>query len=129
MTTEKKPRPSVLLVEDDTPFAEMVINSLSSEFEFERAANAEEGNLLLATQSFEILLCDHMMPGGQQGLDFLVAAMGRYPRARRILLTGYINPELITRSISVAGLSACLMKPVKMTDLKRIMHEVLGMDV
>ena len=129
MTNEDKPRPSVLLIEDDTALADMVMTSLGEEFDFDRAGNAAEAHLLLATRAFEILLADHMLPSGQQGLDLLVEAMERYPKSRRILLTGYMNPEMLTRSVAVAGLSACLMKPIKMTDLKRILHETLGMDV
>ena len=128
MTNEDKPRPPVLLIEDDTALAEMVMTSLGEEFDFERAGNAAEAQLLLATRSFEILLADHMLPDGQQGLELLIEAMERFPKSRRILLTGYMNPEMLTRSVAVAGLSACLMKPIKMTELKRVLHATLGMD-
>ena len=108
MTNEDKPRPSVLLIEDDTALAEMLMVSLGEEFDFDRASSAEEAHLLLATRPYEILLADHMLPDGQQGLDLLVEAMDRYPKSRRILLTGYMNPEMLTRSVAVAGLSAAL---------------------
>jgi hypothetical protein len=52
--------------------------------------------------------------------------MHHYPKARRILLTGYINPDLISRSVQLAGLSACLMKPIDMSELRRVLHETLG---
>ena len=126
MTTEGQPRVSVLLVEDDTPMADLIVRSLEDEFQIERAASAEEAAMLLGTGSFEVLLCDHMMPGAQQGLDFLVDAQKRCPQSRRILMTGYMNPDLISRSIAVAGLSACLMKPIRMDDLRRVLHQTLG---
>ncbi len=128
MTAEARRRPSVLLLEDDSPLAEMILLTLEDEFEIERAANAEEASLLLEARPFDVLLCDHMMPGGQQGLDFLVQAMERHPGPKRILMTGYINPDMITRSISVAGLSACLMKPFDLRDLRRHLHECIGLD-
>jgi len=115
MTAEGRQRPSVLLLEDDTPLAE-------------RAASAEEARMLLGARPFDILLCDHMMPGKQQGLEFLVEAMERHPKSRRLLMTGYINPDMITRSITVAGLSACIMKPFDMRQLRRQLHESIGMD-
>lgn len=123
MATASKPRPSVLLLEDDTPLADMIQMTLGDEFEIERAANAEEAKGLLGKQAFDVLLCDHMMPGRQQGLDFLVEIMEKYPKARRILMTGYINPDLITRSITVAGLTACLIKPFEMGELRRQLQQ------
>ena len=129
MTDEGKPRRSVLLLEDDTPMAELIVRGLEGEFHVERASSAEEAEMLLATENYHVLLCDHMMPGAQQGLDFLVAAQQRFPQAKRILMTGYMNPDLISRSIAVAGLSACLMKPVKMDELRRLLHQTLGLDV
>ena len=126
MPAEGKQRPSVLVLEDDTPLADMIVLTLSDEFEIERAANAEEAKMLLGARPFDILLCDHMMPGRQQGLEFLVDAMQRHPRSRRILMTGYINPDMISRSISVAGLSACIVKPFDMQQLRRQLHASLG---
>lgn len=119
-------RPSVLLLEDDTPLAEMIMNSLNAEFEIERAPNVEEAVMLLGSRKFDLLLCDHLMPGGKQGMDFLVDAQERFPAAKRVLMTGYLNPNLISRSMAVAGLSACMMKPFKMDDLKAELRKALA---
>lgn len=105
--------------------ADMIIQRLGDEFEIERAANAGEARLLLSARPFDILLCDHLVPGKEQGLDFLVYASEHHPVPRRILMTGYINPDMISRSISVAGLSACLLKPFEMDALRRQLHESL----
>lgn len=123
---ESPAKPSVLLLEDDTPLADMILASLGGEFDIERAANADEAALLLASRRFDLLLCDHLMPGGRQGLDFLVEAQARFPAAKRVLMTGYMNPDLISRSMAVASLSACLMKPLRMEDLKAELRRVLA---
>lgn len=104
------------------------MRSLGDDFDIERAANVEEAKMLLASRPFDVLLCDHMMPGKQQGLDFLVEAMQHYPRSKRILMTGYINPDLISRSTALAGLSACLTKPVNMSEVKRVLRQTLGLN-
>ena len=91
-------KPSILLLEDDNALAEMIATALGGEFEIERAANVEEAGLLLGSRPFQLLLCDHMMPGGKQGLDFLVEAQERFPKAKRILMTGYMNPDFLSRS-------------------------------
>jgi len=123
MATASTSRLSVLLLEDDAQLAEMIQLSLGDEFEIDRAANAEEAKGLLGARAFDVLLCDHMMPGAQQGLEFLVEAMQYQPKASRILMTGYINPDLITRSMMVAGLTACMIKPFEMSELRRQLQQ------
>jgi DNA-binding NarL/FixJ family response regulator len=53
-----------------------------------------------------------MLPG-EQGLDFLMRVAELVPSTKRILMTGYTNPEFIARSMAIAGLSSCLVKPIK----------------
>ena len=57
-----------------------------------------------------------MLPG-EQGLDFLSRVMEMMPSTKRILMTGYTNPEFISRSTAIAGLSACLVKPLRASDI------------
>ena len=66
------------------------------------------------------------MPGKQQGLAFLMEALEQQPTARRILMTGYLKPELLGRSMSVAQLSACLIKPVPIDMLRQALHRSLA---
>ena len=100
-----------------------------AEFAIETATNVDEARLLLATHRFDVLICDHMLPGRTQGLDFLIEALQTQPNAHRILLTGYMNPELLSRSQSLAQLSACLLKPISAGALRRKLHELLALDV
>jgi response regulator RpfG family c-di-GMP phosphodiesterase len=119
-------RPTVLLVEDETELATMWRKVLDQDFDIETATNGEEAALLFAAQPFDLIVSDHMLPGKLQGLDFLVQAMQQRPATRRLLMTGYMNPDLIARSISVAKLSACLIKPIKVLDLRDEMFAALG---
>ncbi len=63
-----------------------------------------------------------MLPGKRQGLDFLAEAMRQQPEARRILVTGYLNPELLTRGTALVQLSACLVKPVDIELLRQTLR-------
>ncbi len=120
------PRSLVLLVEDETQLAAALCASLADEFEIEVAASVEEARMLLGTRQFDVILCDHMLPGKAQGLDFLIEALARQPKARRILMTGYMNPELLTRSRTLAQLSACLTKPVAPSQLRLELRTALA---
>lgn len=117
-------RPGVLLVDDEKPLLDVLVLGLQSEFDLEIAADVDQAEFLLAARAFDVIVCDHLMPG-EEGLKFLLRTSERYPGMRRILLTGYMNPELLSRSVAVAGLSACLMKPVRAADLAAAIRAAL----
>ncbi len=116
-------RPVILLLEDEAQLRAAICESMGADFEIETAANAEEASLLLGSRQFDALVCDHMLPGPKQGLDFLMQAMEQQPAARRLLITGYMNPELLSRSVLAAGLSDCLMKPISVERLRQALWE------
>ena len=118
--------PSLLLVEDEAILASTLCECLSGQFEIEVAANAAEAHLLLGGRKFDVILSDHLLPGKQQGLDFLMEAMRQQPEAKRILMTGYLNPELLARGLHLAQLSACLIKPVELSRLRKELDEAIG---
>lgn len=122
----KSSRPPLLLVEDETTLVGALVANLENEFEIEVAGTVDEARLLLGSRKYAIILSDHMLPGKDQGLDFLVEALERQPTAKRILMTGYLNPDLLGRSVSLAQLSACLLKPVDMANLRQELHRALA---
>jgi DNA-binding NtrC family response regulator len=119
-------RPLLLLVEDEATLAAALQANLESDFEVDVAGTADEARLLLGSRNYSVILSDHMLPGEKQGLDFLMEAMARQPNAKRILMTGYLNPDLLGRSMSLAGLSACLLKPMDISALKQEIQRVLA---
>ncbi len=119
-------RPWLLLVEDEAPLAEATKANLESDFQVEVAGTVAEAIQRLGTRQYTVIISDHLLPGKEQGLNFLMTALERQPAAKRILMTGYLNPELLGRSVSVAQLSACLVKPVSMAILRQELQRVLG---
>src|SRR5581483_1800566 len=107
-----KPRAVVLLVDDEPALLDSLRQALETEFDLDLAASAEEAELMMATRTYDVVVSDHLMPG-EEGLQFLIRAGKRRPATQRILLTGYMNPELISRSVAVANLACCLVKPVR----------------
>jgi DNA-binding NarL/FixJ family response regulator len=118
-------RRPVLLVDDEPAFLDAMAQGMAGEFEVVTAASAAEAVSRMAMRKYAVVICDHILPG-EAGLDFLIRMRERHPETRRILLTGYINPELLSRSIAVAGLSACLLKPVRASELAKAVREALG---
>lgn len=110
------PRPVVLLVDDEAEMRAVLTLGLQDHFDVESAASASEAEMMLATKNYDVIVCDHLMPD-EEGLTFLTRARKQFPQVQRILITGYINPELLSRSTGVAGLAGCLMKPVNNAEL------------
>ena len=118
-------RRPVLLVDDEPAFLDAMSQGMAGEFEVVTAASAAEAVSRMAMRKYAVVICDHILPG-EAGLDFLIRMRERHPETRRILLTGYINPELLSRSLEVAGLSACMLKPVRAAELAKAVREALG---
>ena len=124
-TGDVEARPAVLLVDDERSLLDVMRLGLAEKFEVETAVSTEEAEMLLALRTFAVIVCDHLMPH-EMGLEFLIRARDRWPGTRRILLTGYMNPELISRSVAVAGLSACLLKPTSPSELAKVLTTALA---
>ncbi len=118
-------RGPVLMVDDEPALLDALKQGLAVEFDVETATSAAEAETRIRARRYAVLICDHMLPG-EAGLDFLVRMRELHPEMRRILLTGYMNPELISRSVAVAELSACLIKPVHAAELAEAVRAALG---
>lgn len=110
------PRPAVLVVDDEPEMLKILRLGLEPHFDVETARSASEAEMMLATRSYDVVVCDHLMPE-EEGLAFLARARKQFPQVQRILLTGYMNAEFLSRSTAIAGLAGCVMKPVASTDL------------
>jgi thioredoxin reductase (NADPH) len=118
-------KPVVLLVDDEPEICNVIELGLRDECELESARSAEEAELMLATREYDVIICDHLMPE-EEGMAFLTRAMTLFPKVRRILMTGYTNPELLARCTGLADLSGCLVKPVRAYELMAAINLALG---
>jgi DNA-binding NtrC family response regulator len=116
-------RLAVLLVDDELPLLDTFRLGLGNEFDLDCAESAAEAERKMAARSYDVIVCDHLMPG-EEGLHFLIRASARHPRTQRILITGFMNPEMLAQNIALAGLSACLLKPVKAAELAAAIRRV-----
>ncbi|HZZ18097.1 MAG TPA: response regulator [Opitutaceae bacterium] len=117
--------PVVLLVDDEPALLDAMSEELKSSFRIYTASSAAEADLRLAARHYDAIVCDHMLPG-EQGLDFLGRMLEMLPSTKRILVTGYTSPEFITRSTAIAGLSACLVKPVRAAEIAKAVTDALA---
>jgi DNA-binding NtrC family response regulator len=114
----------ILIVDDEKPILEAYTAALEPYFEVTTANSAREADFILRKKSFKAVISDHLMPGGN-GMSFLVRAREEYPEMQRILVTGYMKPEMLIRSVNEAALFRYLLKPVALAELVKVVHEAV----
>ncbi|QLD86164.1 response regulator [Natronomonas halophila] len=101
----------VLHVDDESEFSEMVRIFLEREdhrFTIEQATSASDGLDQLAEHEFDCIISDYDMPGCN-GIEFLEAMRGEFPKLPFILFTGKGTEEIASDAIS-AGVTDYLQK-------------------
>jgi DNA-binding NtrC family response regulator len=113
---------AVLLVDDEKPLLEVFTAALSPHFEVSTATTAREADFILQKKAFKVVVADHLMPGGN-GMNFLTRAREEFPHMQRVLVTGYMKPEMLLRSVNEAALFRYLLKPVAIAELLKVVQD------
>jgi two-component system response regulator HupR/HoxA len=58
-------------------------------------------------------------------MSFLVRCREEFPAMQRILVTGFMKPEMLLRSVNEAALYRYLLKPVQVDDLVKIIQDAI----
>jgi DNA-binding NtrC family response regulator len=116
---------AILVVDDELPILEAFSTALSPHFDVTTAASAREADFILRKKPFKVVISDHLMPGGN-GMSFLVRAREEYPQMQRILVTGYMKPEMLIRSVNEAALFRYLLKPVTLSELIKVVQDAVS---
>jgi DNA-binding NtrC family response regulator len=120
--TDFSKKDAVLLVDDEKPLLDVFAAALGTQFEVTTASNAREADFILQKKTFKVVVADHLMPGGN-GMNFLVRAREEFPHMQRVLVTGYMKPEMLLRSVNEAALFRYLLKPVSMPELIKVVQD------
>jgi len=115
----------ILIVDDE----ESVLNTLKRLFRNKpyvvfSALGGEEGLVLLAKQSVDLIISDMRMPG-MDGAEFLSNVKDKYPMTERILLTGYSDMDAMTKAINIGGIFGYLSKPWDVQQLLSLVDSAL----
>ena len=121
-TASPTPRDAVLLIDDEPTLLEVFTSALLPYFEVITAASTREAEFILHKKLFKVVVAAHLMPGGN-GMGFLVRAREEYPHMQRILVTGYMKPEMLMRSVNEAALFRYLLKPVTLPELIQVVQD------
>ncbi len=116
------PKDAVLIIDDEKPLLEVFKIALDDYFDVVTATSVREAEFILHKRDFKVVVADHLMPGGN-GMGFLVRAREEYPHMQRVLVTGYMKPEMLMRSVNEAALFRYLLKPVALPELVQVVQD------
>ncbi len=115
---------AILVIDDEPALLEVFAAALSINFEVTTASSVREAEFILYKKPFKVVIADHLMPGGN-GMSFLVRVREEYPQMQRILVTGYMKPEMLLRSVNEAALFRYLLKPVPVEELIKVVQDAV----
>jgi DNA-binding NtrC family response regulator len=118
------PLDPVLLVDDERSLLDIYTQALSPLFDVATATSTREAEFMLRKKSFKAVIADHLMPGGN-GMSFLVRCREEFPHMQRVLVTGYMKPEMLLRSVNEAALFRYLLKPISLAELVAVVQEAI----
>jgi DNA-binding NtrC family response regulator len=113
---------AVLLIDDEKALLAVYAAALTPRFSVATACSVQEAESQLRKRKFKVVVSDHLMPGGN-GMSFLVRTREEYPEMQRILVTAYMKPEMLLRSVNEAALYRYLLKPISLADLIKVVQD------
>ena len=85
------------------------------------AGSAAEALSILEREPVMIVISDYQMPE-QNGLEFLHDVQSKWPQIVRIVLSGFIEPEMVDQALQRGEIFGFLPKPWQRTDLKNLIR-------
>ncbi len=120
----EKGKDAVLLVDDEKTLLAVYAATLEPHFSVVTATSVQEAESILRKRKFKVVVSDHLMPGGN-GMSFLVRTREEYPEMQRVLVTAYMKPEMLLRSVNEAALFRYLLKPISIAELIEVVQEAI----
>lgn len=120
--TAPAPRPSLLLIDDDSLFLQTMGRSLQRKgLQISTAENADAALEVLQQQRFDLVLLDLNL-NGESGLRLLQRILQLQPDARVIMLTAYASVATAVDAIK-RGAENYLCKPVNASDIAALLTD------
>lgn len=117
--------PKILYVDDEEINLELLQLTFMNEFTVITAESAQEGVKLLALNpDIHVVISDLKMPV-MNGLDFIKEVKGRDPGKVCMLLTGFMESEIMLEGFNKELIFRYLMKPWDKDELGQTIREAL----
>jgi signal transduction histidine kinase len=119
----QKKSATILIVDDEIVIRELCAKALTGYNVFQ-AGNCFDALRMYEKESIDLILADVLMPGGT-GLDLLRQVKGINPTAVVIIMTGFVEKEIILGALK-EGADDFINKPVNLLQLKTVVEKALA---
>lgn len=117
--------PRILYVDDEIINLELLQLTFMNDFEVITATSAEEGlKILELNPEIHVVISDLKMPV-MNGLEFIKVVKQNFTEKVCMLLTGYMESEVILEGFNKELIFRYMMKPWKVDELKETILEAL----
>jgi len=117
--------PRILYVDDEIINLELLQLTFMNDFEVITASSAEEGlKILELNPEIHVVISDLKMPV-MNGLEFIKVVKQNFEEKVCMLLTGYMESEVMLEGFNKELIFRYLMKPWKVDELKETILEAL----
>ncbi len=125
MSSQKKSKPTILVVDDEPDNLDLLYRTFHREYRVLRADGGPEALEILASQTdVAVIISDQRMPQ-MSGTEFLSLTAAQYPDIIRIILTGYTDVEDLVEAINSGKVFKYVTKPWDADELKAIVKQAL----
>lgn len=101
---------TLLYVDDEVANLNVFRIAFKRRYNIITAGSAEEGLEILSSEPVDILVADHRMPG-MTGVQMMEEVVEKYPDITRIIISEYVNDEIIRHAIKSFDLDGSIGKP------------------
>jgi acetyl-CoA synthetase len=122
---DKKVKPSLLIVEDDTTMREFLLDYLGlGRYQVVAVDDGRQAIKALRNQQFDVAIVDLRLPG-KSGIEVIEKSKVYQPNLKPIIITAYPSVETVAKSTKLGAVDY-LTKPFSLEELDTMMDEVLG---
>ena len=89
------------------------------------ANNIAEAHDILKNNDINVVISDHRMPD-QTGIEFLAEVGDSYPTIYRIIISEYVNDEIIRNAMKAYNFTGSMGKPWDKNELKALIDKALA---
>jgi two-component system, sensor histidine kinase and response regulator len=116
---------AVLYVDDEEQNLTVFHSAFRRIYTVYTALSAAEGLKILQEQKIKVIVSDQRMPE-MTGLEFLRITASNYPRAKRIILTGFTDVNVVIDAINEGSVYKYLVKPWDFDFLKTTLSDAVA---
>jgi DNA-binding NtrC family response regulator len=117
---------TLLLVDDEFSILSSLKRLLRHEgYNILTAENGVAGLDQMASHDVDVVVCDGLMPQ-MTGAEFLLKVRNMYPGCKRIMLSGYTDPQVVAEAIRDCDLFRFVTKPWDDQELLEALREAFS---